>query len=65
MHGLGAGTGRCPPPYPEPESLLYAPAPWSARQTFNDAAAAYNDAMGLFPTQLVAKGFGLGRAGLL
>ena len=36
-----------------------------ARQLFNDAAAAYNDALGLFPTQLVAKGFGLGRAGLL
>ena len=36
-----------------------------ARQLFNDAAAAYNDALGLFPTQLVAKVFGLGRAGLL
>ena len=36
-----------------------------ARQLFNDAAVAYNDALGLFPTQLVAKGFGLGRAGLL
>ena len=36
-----------------------------ARQLFNDAAVAYNDAVGLFPTQLVAKGFGLGRAGLL
>ena len=36
-----------------------------ARQLFNEAAAAYNDALGLFPTQLVAKGFGLGRAGLL
>ena len=36
-----------------------------ARQLFNDAAAAYNAAVGLFPTQLVAKAFGLGRAGLL
>lgn len=36
-----------------------------ARQLFNDAAAAYNDAAGVFPTQLVAKGFGLGRAGML
>ncbi len=35
------------------------------RQLFNDAAATYNAAVGLFPTQLVAKGFGLGRAGLL
>ena len=36
-----------------------------ARQFFNDAAAAYNGAVALFPTHLVAKGFGLGRAGLI
>lgn len=36
-----------------------------ARQLFNDAAARYNDAIALFPTQLVARGFGLGPAGLL
>ena len=36
-----------------------------ARQLFNQAATAYNDAVGLFPTQLVARGFGLGRAGLI
>ncbi len=36
-----------------------------ARQLFNDAAMAYNDAIALFPTQLVARGFGLSRAGLI
>ena len=36
-----------------------------ARQLFNDAAMSYNDAVGLFPTRLVARGFGLNRAGLL
>ena len=36
-----------------------------ARQQFNEAAAAYNDALGLFPTRLVARGFSLERAGLL
>jgi len=32
---------------------------------FNEAAAAYNDALGVFPTQIVAQGFNLGRAGLI
>ena len=36
-----------------------------ARQLFNDAAMSYNDAVGQFPTHLVARGFGLSRAGLL
>ena len=36
-----------------------------ARQLFNDAAMRYNEAVGLFPTQWVARGFGLSRAGLL
>ncbi len=36
-----------------------------ARQLFNDTATAYNDAIALFPTQLVARGFGLDRAGLI
>jgi LemA protein len=36
-----------------------------ARQFFNDAARAYNEAAGLFPTRLVARGFGLSPAGLL
>ncbi|MDP3224282.1 MAG: LemA family protein [Rubrivivax sp.] len=36
-----------------------------ARQNFNDAAAAYNEALAVFPTQIVARGFGLGRAGLI
>jgi len=36
-----------------------------ARQLFNEAAAAYNDALGVFPTQIVAQGFNLGRAGLI
>ena len=36
-----------------------------ARQLFNEAASAYNEALGVFPTQLVAKGFRLGRAGLI
>jgi LemA protein len=34
-----------------------------ARQLFNDKAVAYNEAAGLFPTRLVARGFGLSRAG--
>lgn len=36
-----------------------------ARQLFNEAAAAYNEALGVFPTQLIAQGFKLGRAGLI
>ena len=36
-----------------------------ARQLFNDSAQAYNDAIALIPTRWVARGFGLGRAGLL
>ena len=36
-----------------------------ARQLFNEAASDYNDAVALFPTRIVAHGFGLGRAGLI
>lgn len=36
-----------------------------ARQLFNEAASAYNQALGVFPTQLVARGFRLERAGLI
>ncbi len=36
-----------------------------ARQLYNEAAAAYNDALGVFPTPLVARAFKLGRAGTL
>ena len=36
-----------------------------ARQLFNEAAGAYNEALGVFPTQIVASGFRLGRAGLI
>ena len=36
-----------------------------ARQLFNEAATAYNDAAGLFPTRIVARGFRMGRAGLI
>ena len=36
-----------------------------ARQALNEAAAAYNDAMALFPTSLLARAFGFGRAGLV
>jgi LemA protein len=36
-----------------------------ARQLFNDAAKDYNDAVAVFPTRIVARGFGLGRAGLI
>lgn len=36
-----------------------------ARQLFNEAATAYNDALGVFPTPLVARAFKLGRAGLI
>jgi LemA protein len=36
-----------------------------ARQLYNEAAAAYNDALGVFPTPLVARAFRLGRAGLI
>lgn len=36
-----------------------------ARQLFNETAHAYNEALGVFPTQLVARGFRLGRAGLI
>ncbi len=36
-----------------------------ARQLFNDAATAYNDAVVLFPTRIVARGFRHGRAGLI
>ena len=36
-----------------------------ARQLFNEAASAYNEALGVFPTQVVASGFRLGRAGLI
>jgi|CXWL01.1.fsa_nt_gi LemA protein len=34
-----------------------------ARQLFNEAAAAYNAAVGLFPTSLLARLYGFGRAG--
>jgi LemA protein len=36
-----------------------------ARQFFNNAAKDYNDAVAVFPTRIVAHGFGLQRAGLL
>jgi LemA protein len=36
-----------------------------ARQLFNDAATAYNEAVALFPTRIVARGFRHGRAGLI
>lgn len=36
-----------------------------ARQLFNEAAAAYNQAAAQFPTRIVARGFGLARAGLI
>ena len=36
-----------------------------ARQLFNEAASAYNEALGVFPTQIVASGFRLSRAGLI
>jgi LemA protein len=36
-----------------------------ARQLCNQAVAAYNEAVAQFPTRLVARGFGLGRAGTL
>lgn len=36
-----------------------------ARQLFNAAAGDYNDARGVFPTQIVARAFKLGRAGLV
>ena len=36
-----------------------------ARQAFNEAAAAYNEAVAQFPTNLVARGFSLGSAGVL
>ena len=36
-----------------------------ARQAFNEAAADYNEAVAQFPTNLVARGFSLGRAGVL
>ena len=36
-----------------------------ARQFFNHAARDYNEAADLFPTRLVARGFGLSRAGTL
>lgn len=36
-----------------------------ARQLYNEAAAVYNDALGVFPTPLVARAFKLGRAGTL
>jgi hypothetical protein len=35
------------------------------RQLFNETAQAYNEAVGLFPTRLVASGFGLRPAGLI
>jgi LemA protein len=36
-----------------------------ARQLFNQAATAYNEAADLFPTRLVARGFRLSRAGAI
>ena len=36
-----------------------------ARQAFNEAATAYNDAVALFPTSLLARGCGFARAGLV
>jgi LemA protein len=36
-----------------------------ARRFFNDAATAYNDAAAQFPTRIVARALGMGRAGLL
>ena len=36
-----------------------------ARQAFNEGAAAYNDAVALFPTSLLARGFGFGPTGSL
>lgn len=36
-----------------------------ARQLFNEAAGAYNEALQVLPTQVVARGFGLERAGLV
>lgn len=36
-----------------------------ARQLFNEAATAYNEAADLFPTRIVARGFRMGRAGLI
>ena len=36
-----------------------------ARQLFNESAQAYNDAIALIPTRWVARGFSLGRAGLI
>jgi LemA protein len=36
-----------------------------ARQLFNEAATAYNDAAAVFPTRIVARGFRLDRAGLI
>lgn len=36
-----------------------------ARQYYNDAATAYNEAAAQFPTRIVAQGFRLGRAGLI
>lgn len=35
------------------------------RQLFNEAATAYNDAVALFPTRIVARGFRMHRAGLI
>lgn len=35
------------------------------RQLFNEAATAYNDAVALFPTRIVARGFRMRRAGLI
>jgi len=36
-----------------------------ARQLFNEAATAYNEAAALFPARIVARGFRHGRAGLI
>ncbi len=36
-----------------------------ARQLFNEAASAYNEAQGVFPTRWVARGLGLQAAGLI
>ena len=36
-----------------------------ARQLFNEAATAYNEAAALFPTRIVARSFRMGRAGLI
>ena len=36
-----------------------------ARQLFNEAVQAYNDAVRLFPTRLLARLFGFGTAGRL